>query len=424
VKVRVADGPDADISARPRSTVAPGIVAVSLTAAFAVALLARLLVIWTPGFPDDLDRFVLWAHQIALEPLGDAYSTDISFPPVIVYLWALIGAIEPAIRTVTTSGDPLLRASMKLPASLADLAMAAGVAWWLRDRPWWAVAGFCAIAFNPVVLYVSAWWGQYESLYALAGLVAFLLAATGHPRLAAVALALAVMTKPQAIPFVAPFVGFGLARYGWRTMAVSALVGLAVAVAVWIPFLAADGPTRYLATLGGYQDQTFAVLSLRAWNPWWLLQVAAGGQFLTDSARMLGPLSPRAIGYVLFALVEVFLILVTYRDPRPRTLALALSVSVLAGFVLLTTMHERYAYAAVVFLALLLPERWPRLLWAVLTFTLTLNLVSAVPAPPLVGLIDVGGPIGVLGSAVIAIALLASLEYLRRQSLRGVRLAT
>jgi Gpi18-like mannosyltransferase len=41
------------------------------------------------------------------------------------------------------------------------------------------------------VIDVSAWWGQYESIYVLLAVVAFLLAARGHSLWAAAALAVA-----------------------------------------------------------------------------------------------------------------------------------------------------------------------------------------------------------------------------------------
>ena len=37
-----------------------------------------------------------------------------------------------------------------------------------------------------------------------------------------------------------------------------------------------NGPANYLGNLATYQNEIFNVLSLRAWNVWWLLQEAAG----------------------------------------------------------------------------------------------------------------------------------------------------
>src|SRR2546423_8613545 len=103
---------------------------------------------------------------------------------------------------------------MRLPATLADFGLAAGVALALRSQPRWAIVGFLGILLHPAVLYISAWWGQYESIYVLGALVAWLLAVRNRPELAAIALAIAVMTKPQAVPLLGPFVPWYVARYG------------------------------------------------------------------------------------------------------------------------------------------------------------------------------------------------------------------
>ncbi len=67
---------------------------------------------------------------------------------------------------------------MKVPASLADIGLALLVAYALRSRPWWAVIGAAAILLHPAVIDVSAWWGQYESIYLLSALAAVIFAST------------------------------------------------------------------------------------------------------------------------------------------------------------------------------------------------------------------------------------------------------
>jgi hypothetical protein len=270
------------------------------------------------------------------------------------------------------------------------------------------------VLLSPAVVDVSAWWGQFESIYVLGGLAAFLLAVAGHPRLAAVGLGLALMTKPQALPFAVPFAAWYVGRHGWRESAICAGIGLATIAAVWLPFLADGGVGRYLGNLDRFQNGDFAVLSLRAWNPWWILQSGADGDFLSDRGALLGPLSPRTIGVLLFAALEAVLFVAVVRRPDARTLALGIAASVLAAFMALTTMHERYAFGALVFLALLLPERGPRTLWALLTVAVTANLLAAIPPPLPIGPIPIGGPIGSLGSVAITTVGVACLVLVGR----------
>src|SRR6185369_16051292 len=193
-----------------------------------VAILVRALLLPTPGLSGDLDQFVLWVHGLATSPFGNAYDQNLSLPPVMADIWGLLAAIEPAFRTATTAADPAIRAIMKTPASLADLALGLLVVWHLRATPRWALLGGAAILLHPAVVDVSAWWGQYESIYVLGGAVAYVLAVRGHSLWAAAALGVALMTKPQALPFLVPFGAWVLARDGWRGALQAALVGAVV----------------------------------------------------------------------------------------------------------------------------------------------------------------------------------------------------
>jgi Gpi18-like mannosyltransferase len=281
------------------------------------------------------------------------------------------------------------------------------------------------ILLHPAVAYVSAWWGQYESIFLLSGLAATVAAVRGHNGLAAVLVAVSLMTKPQALPFVVPFAAWfwasGYARTGARggvlELVRTGLIGLATIVVLWLPFIPAGGPTDYLHNLGVYQNEIFNVLSLRAWNAWWLVQeAAADGAFIADDVAFLGPLTLRHVGYIVTALFEVGIALAIVRDPRPRSLVLGLAASVLVVFAVMTQMHERYAYGAVIFLALLVADgRW-RWLGVAFGVVFTLNLVAAIPPTPAIGaLVPVAGPLGVVGSAaMLGVTAVALAGLLRR----------
>jgi len=373
-----------------------------------LACAIRALLLPTEGLRGDLDQFALWVHGLATRPFGNAYDQNLSFPPVMVYLWGLLAAIEPAFRSVMDAADPAIRSIMKLPASLADIALGVLVAWELRSRSRWALAAGLGILLHPAVIDVSAWWGQYESIYVLFGLVAYLLAVRGYSLPAAAVLAAALMTKPQALPFVVPFAAWFVARDGWLGAVKAAIVGAAVIVLLWAPFLGAGGPAGYARNLGEYQGDIFAILSIRAWNLWWLVQeLWAGGNFVSDQAAVLGPLTLRHVGYLVAGVFEVVVFLAVLRSPTRRTLALGLAAAVLVAFMFLTTMHERYAYGALVFLVLLIPERRFLVTWIAFGVAFTLNLLAAVPPTPRIGeLLPVQGPLGIAGSlAMLAVTI-------------------
>ena len=242
------------------------------------------------------------------------------------------------------------------------------------------------------------------------------LAINGRNGWAAAAIAVSLMTKPQALPLLVPFAAWFWATGGWRGLVRAGAIGAIVTAALWLPFLAAGGPADYLRNVGQYQGGIFNILSLRAWNLWWLVQeAAAGGGLIADDVAIVGPLTLRGLGYLVAGLLEVLIGAAIVRDPRPRTLILGLVAAVLVVFSFATQMHERYAYGALVFLALLVAE--PRARWLGLAFgvVFTLNLLAAIPPTPEIGRwLPVAGPLGIAGSIAMlgityaAVRLLAS----------------
>ncbi len=380
-----------------------------LVAGLALAGLVRVVLLPTQGLRDDTDQFAGWVHALATGlPFGQLYRLDLTFGPTMAYVFGALAGAVPAFGSSPDASDLATRVALKLPATLADLGLVLGLVWLLRDRPRWAVAAALAVAFVPATWYISAWWGQSESIYVLFGLLAAMLAIDGRPGASGVALGLALLAKPQALPFLVPLAAWHLGRDARRGGARFAAGLSATLLVLWLPFLADGGPGRYLAWLGDYQNGVFAVLSVRAWNVWWLVQGAAapGGDFMSDSGTLLGPLTPRLLGLVAAGMMEVVVFLAVLRRPTRESLLLGTAAAVLVTFCLLTTMHERYSVAALVFLAPLLSDRRVLAAWLALAAATTLNLVAAVPAlPGLRALVPIGGPAGVIGSlAMIAIA--------------------
>jgi dolichyl-phosphate-mannose-protein mannosyltransferase len=403
--------------------------AIGIAAAVAIAggILLRAWLLPARGYFDDLNQFAEWVHHIAVNGLWNAYDEQLSFGPVMAFVWWALGAIEPAFQTVSVTSDVGIRVLMKLPATIADFALA-GTLWYaLRARPWVAVAGAGVILAHPVIWFLSAWWGQYESIFALLVVAAVLLALRDREWLAVAALTAALMTKPQVAPLLVPFAAWFLARIGWRSRGALAelmrlaLIGVITAIVLWLPFVAEYGPLNYIRGLGNYQDARYAVLSLNAWNLWWLVQeLFAGGKLVPDSLSLAGPITFRLAGYGLAAVMLALVGLAVYRRPTPRQLVLGLAAAALVAFTFLTTMHERYGYAAVVFLALLLDDRRSR--WLALAFGVvyTINLVAAASHRYLGGFIDVVGPNGIAGSLVtVAITLALVFEVARSAGRRA-----
>jgi dolichyl-phosphate-mannose-protein mannosyltransferase len=387
----------------------------ALGAGVALAVTIRVLLLPQPGLAGDVDDFLAWVRAIAADGLGRAYDEPISFPPVLPWIWWLLGAVAPGILD-STPNDPGALVLLKLPATLADVGIAAIVGWALhaRGHRGWAIAGILAILLHPAIWYVSALWGQFESVYVLPILVAWLLLTRNRPAWAAVAIAVGLMTKPQALPFVIPFAAYYLRQFGLAGSVRAVVVATATAALLWAPFVAAGGLAAYARNLGAYAAE-FAVLSLRAWNPWWILQEAlAGDGFVVDTVPILGPLTFRWLGVGLAGLLGLAVFAYVWRRPTASGLAWGLSAAALAAFIGLTTMHERYSYPVLVFLVLVWPDRLAIWTWLVASIAVTLNLVAAIPPSGGPGaLVPVNGPLGIAGSAAMVATFVALLAGLR-----------
>ena len=397
------DEPTAKPTSRPFSKPEVAI----LVASLAVGILIRLVLLPTDGMRQDIDVFVGWVHHIATNGLGTLYGETatgpVTFGPVMAYVWGVLAAIEPGFRLATDGSDAGIRVLMKLPPTLAEFGMAGLIGFALRERPQWATIGAAAILLHPALIYLSAWWGQYESVYLLSALAATVLAIHGRNGWAALLIAVSVMTKPQALPLLVPFAAWFWGTGGWRGIARAGLIGSATIVILWLPFIPANGPLNYLGNLSYYQSEAYAFLSLWAWNLWWLVQeVMGGGYYVPDNITFVGPFTVRHVGLLITGILEAAVALAVIRDPRPRTLVLALITSVLVAFSFLTTMHERYDLAAVILLLLLLPERRFRWISLVLGVVVTLNVLATVPPTvELEQLLSRSIPLRVLGPLTI-----------------------
>jgi hypothetical protein len=392
----------------------------ALGAGIALALAVRAILLPQPGLAGDVDDFLAWVRAIGADGLGRAYDQPVSFPPVLPWLWWVLGSVAPGILNPSPN-DPAALALVKLPATLADLGIAAIVGYALRDRPGWAIAGALAVLLHPAIWYVSAWWAQFESLYVLPMLAGWLLVTRARPGWSAVAIAIGLMTKPQALPLAIPFAAYYLRRYGLGGSVRAIAVGVATAAVLWAPFVAAGGLGNYVRNLADYSS-LFAVLSLRAWNPWWILTDLVGsGGLIADDVPIVGPVTLRWVGGAIAALLELAVFAWVWRRPTATGLAWGLAAAALAAFIGLTAMHERYAYPALVFLILCWPNRLALWTWAVLGAAVALNLVAAVPPTGGPGsLVAVGGAVGIAGSLAMTGALGAVLLGLRAAEPVGV----
>ncbi|NDJ53605.1 MAG: hypothetical protein GYB68_11045, partial [Chloroflexi bacterium] len=220
------------------------------------------------------------------------------------------------------------------------------------------LAGLALIALNPALIIMSAWWGQYESVYALLALLSLLALIQDRPTASGAFLALAGLTKLQGL-VIAPVLGLillrdvlspGTASQPWRSLG-------SVALGLLIPFLVFAGP--FVATgQAVYVGQRLIALiagpgwpTINALNLWYILTNGAGNWvfnaplLLPDNTLVLSTLSLRTIGTLLLTIWTVAVLIVLWRRDR-RAAALAAALLYIGVFLLPTQAHERYLFGA------------------------------------------------------------------------------
>jgi dolichyl-phosphate-mannose-protein mannosyltransferase len=343
-------------------------------------LALRLLFVGDPGHVVDLRTFGEWALAAAANPWDRAYeATNANYPPGALLVFELIGR---SYRALGLSDATSLRIALKLPNIIFDgigTAVLFGIAVRFVDRRR-ALLAAALYAFNPAIVYDSSLWGQNDSITSVSALVAVWCLLCGWRPAAWFALAFAVLNKPPVV-VLAPLLLLEPWAAGGERERRQALIQTAFGIAaalvagylVAAPFYADKSIAGvYSRMIGWYGvgSSLYPYTSANAFN----LYAFFGDFFAPDTQ----PLLSVPIKYWADAAFIVFGVAICRRYAQlenGRALLAACFLLMLAFFVLLTEMHERYLIYALTFACALAPlgRRW---LWIAVALTLTqwLNL--------------------------------------------------
>lgn len=351
-----------------------------IVVALAVGLVLRLIAAALPGFGIDLSTFQFWSGRLTDRGPWDFYSDDFfcDWSPGYLYVLWLIGGLD----SVFGFGGDEFWYLLKLPSIAADLASAYVLYRILGGQKETIRAGAALLyLLHPVVLLVGPVWGQVDSILALFLLLTVYYLAQRRTLVAGVVYTIGFLVKPQAIAALPLFafwglrheirhvlpilseVGSGLDRaiaFGknlvvrvWPVVAAS----LAAALLMILPFF----PTNPFGIFGQLQDaaEVYPYNSFYAYNFWGLT-----GWLESDDITFLG-LAYRWWGVILFVGASLSIIW-TFRDAKsPGLLVLGTALSVLAFYLFLTRMHERYLFPSILLLLTAGVALNARSLWAV-----------------------------------------------------------
>jgi Gpi18-like mannosyltransferase/predicted membrane-bound dolichyl-phosphate-mannose-protein mannosyltransferase len=369
----------------------------------AAGFLIRLVFLPSLGFHNDVSAFEAWTLTLKDNPPWEFYAktTFADYPPgYFIVLWAIGGfyTLLGHLHLIGTNDASyfVLRILVKLPALVMDLVDAALIYAIVRRFASQTVALVAAALFalNPATIYVSAYWGQVDSVSWGFLLLSLWLAlrsgdvpAKTTPRIvwAWVAMAFSILIKPQGALVAVVLLAFAFVPVDRvaRTKRLTA-TAFGIAAAFVIAYLVAllFHPTlnpvdafawlieRYRVGSAVYAYNTVNAFNLYAVKqPFW--------QSDTAPLPLFGiPFGPMWLWGVVLVLSATALIVARYLQERTDKAFLEASMLVaFAFFTLATRMHERYSFGAFL-LAFPLLAFGRRRFWAIaiLTFTTFMNL--------------------------------------------------
>jgi Gpi18-like mannosyltransferase len=332
-----------------------------------LAILKVALIPYLPLEQVDLFQFEIWARAMAL--YGPAHIYDprfvCNYPPAYLYVLWPFGAIA-----AQTGATP--QVTVELPLVLGDFLLALIVyaaAEKICTASTAAASAALMVAFNPALIYISAVWGQNDSVLALMILLSVLMAAE---RRFAMAWAIAViggMIKPQGLMLLPLLAWWTLIATDGRDWTRSGAAAIGTAVLVIAPFQLAH-PWHFIPDVFAESANLFPWGSVNAFN----LMLAMGGLVVLDSAKAIGPVSYFELGSFLYALATALAGWIIWRHRTPWFLFYSAFIIYLGMFTFAPRMHERYLFYAVALLApMLATSGLVAALYGILSATLFLD---------------------------------------------------
>jgi hypothetical protein len=300
------------------------------------------------------------------------HTTTVDYPPFALYE---LGAAGLAYRLFDPSfaDRPSLTAAVKIPGFVFGIALTVLLWWTVRRLTGDDAQGrWVAMAYwvNPATILNAEVLGYLDPLMMLPAIASFVLLHLGVPAWAGASLAVAMLTKPQAL-LIAPIVALAAWRLGGVRGAVACTIGgVVTAGLIFLPYaLIGALPNVWLAFGSFYARRD--ILSGYAANIWWIAnyllrawyqipRLGVSGAFLAPVRRIMAISTFREVGFPNprpfgTALVGVAACWALWRMRRANALAVhALGAAFLvhAFFVLSVGVHEHHMMLAVPLLAL------------------------------------------------------------------------
>lgn len=320
------------------------------------------------GHATDISCFTAWGERILNVGPGAFYAEGYfaDYPPGYMYVLWLCAAIRSVLGI--TYGSATHALIFKLPSILLDL-FAGYMAYKIAKRAGrsakTSVILAALIVFNPILIFLSAVWGQVDIILSVFIVLSLLWLKQGIDKrsikdliLSGVFFGIATAVKPQAL-MVGPLYGFAYIMYivdqaKERRAGKAILCTIAAAVCAFavilipaIPFTGSqDGlwiVNKYIGTVNGYP-----YASVEAFN----FMSLAGGLWKPVDSAFIGSITYGTFGTVCMAIViAIACLLYLFTDRRKNGALMLITAFMLSGiFTFGHYMHERYLFPVLILL--------------------------------------------------------------------------
>lgn len=373
-----------------------------------IGLMARLLIApWFHGFQYDVYIFSNWADTLANQPLSKFYGLAEApdhLPGDLLIHW-LVAVSFQAFGGTDFFGNGYRFVLKAIPALFDCLLI------WLcyrvviikSDRSS-AIKIVWALTFAPALIFISAVWGQWDTVSMSMLLAGCLLLWKENPRpyLASALIAWCLLIKPPLLLLALPALA-GYAYTQWKNdrrimQAALQLFGMLITGIVVVSAMMWPFGMTWFKSWGplSLQDQLVVAADLYPFTTLgaaniWMLPLGRPDR-ATDKVLFLG-ISLQSIGLVLLCICLVWIaIRLVKAQLELNTVAWSMAATSYAYFLLPTRSHERYLFPAIIMMAICaaLTEWRPMMsrLFAIASVLYFLNLVFVYRTPSgLVGVV-------------------------------------
>ncbi len=305
------------------------------------ALILRIFLSKSEGYILDINHFTNWSQEVFNSGFTNFYQNSrADYPPFYIYVLWIVGAISHIFNV-----DFLIL--LKIPAIIADISTSFLIFHIAKKYTSFNIALLSTIlyAFNPAIIYTSAIWGQVDSIYTFFLLFAVYEFVSDKPITSSILFTLSVLTKPQSLVLFPFFVILTIKKYSYKILVKLMCISTIIFLLLSKPFYMSSSVSEiFKLYISSYTEYPFT--SLNAFNFWALF-----GMFRPDSVSFLFPfLTYRIIGYLLFALLFIYVVYILLERNDDRMIYLCSSLLFFGFFMLFTRIHERYLFPMFVFL--------------------------------------------------------------------------